>query len=93
MDNRPLLFLILFLTAVLAGAGWRWRARPPSGVPQGVGCFCRIRWVIQLSLAEVTVAAISASGCLGAPIGSAGRAAAGRALATPPASRFGPQHR
>jgi hypothetical protein len=41
MGDRPLLILIL-ITAVLAGAGWRWRAHLPSGVPRGVGR--RRRW-------------------------------------------------
>jgi hypothetical protein len=39
MDARPLLFLLL-ISIVLAV--WRWRACPPSGVPQGVGR--RWRW-------------------------------------------------
>jgi IS1 family transposase len=41
MDARPLL-LILLISVVLAGAGWHWRARPPSRVPTGVGR--RRRW-------------------------------------------------
>jgi hypothetical protein len=36
MDGRPLLFLIV-ICVVLAEAGWRWRARRPSGGPQGIG--------------------------------------------------------
>jgi IS1 family transposase len=36
MSDRPLLLIIL-LAAVLAGAEWRWRARRPSGGPQGSG--------------------------------------------------------